>query len=91
MAGFLGLSLLIPLAITSTAAWIRRLGKRWRTLHRLVYLSAAAGVVHYYWLVKSDVRKPLRYAAMLALLLLFRAAIWLYGKRANFSLFQADH
>jgi sulfoxide reductase heme-binding subunit YedZ len=90
-AGFLGWGLLVPLAITSTAGWIRRLGKRWRTLHRLVYISAAAGVVHYYWLVKSDVRKPLRYATILALLLLFRAAIWLYSKRTNFSLFQVHH
>src|SRR6266542_3753811 len=54
-AGFLGFILLVPLAVTSTKGWIRRLGgKRWQALHRLIYVSAAAGVVHYYWLVKSD-------------------------------------
>ena len=72
-AGFLGFVLLIPLAITSTKAWIRRLGgKRWQTLHRLIYVSALCGVVHYYWMVKSDHRLPLLYAAILALLLLYR-------------------
>jgi len=60
--GFLGFILLIPLALTSTTGWIRRLGgKRWQMLHRAIYISAIAGVVHYYWLVKSDVRKPLFY------------------------------
>ena len=71
--GMLGFLAMLPLAITSTTGWIRRLGgKRWQRLHRLIYLSAAAGVVHYYWLVKSDVRKPLRYFSILALLLLAR-------------------
>ncbi len=56
-AGFTGFVLLLPLAVTSTRGWIRRLGgKRWQMLHRLIYVTAAAGVVHYYWLVKSDVR-----------------------------------
>ena len=65
---------MLPLAITSTAGWIRRMGgKRWQMLHRLTYLAAVAGVIHYYWLVKSDVRKPLMYAAMVGVLLLFRA------------------
>ncbi|HEY4813458.1 MAG TPA: protein-methionine-sulfoxide reductase heme-binding subunit MsrQ, partial [Chthoniobacterales bacterium] len=55
--GFVGFLLLIPLAITSTAGWIRRLGgKRWQTLHRSIYIAAICGVIHYYWLVKSDVR-----------------------------------
>ncbi len=59
--GFAGFVLLIPLAITSTAGWIRRLGgKRWQLLHRLIYVTAILGVIHYYWLVKSDVTKPLR-------------------------------
>ena len=59
--GFAGFVLLIPLAITSTAGWIRRLGgKRWQILHRLIYVTAVLGVIHYYWLVKSDVTKPLR-------------------------------
>jgi len=73
--GMAAFALLIPLAVTSTAGWIRRMGgKRWQMLHRLVYLSAIAGVVHYYWLVKSDVRKPLMYAAMVGVLLLYRVA-----------------
>lgn len=71
--GFLGFLVMIPLAITSTAGWIRRLGgKRWQALHRLVYVAAICGVVHYYWLVKSDVRKPLFYAALVGILLLWR-------------------
>ena len=77
-AGFTGFVLLIPLAVTSTQGWIRRLGgKRWQLLHRLIYVSALAGVIHYYWLVKSDVRLPLLYAAILGVLLLHRIVIWL--------------
>ena len=73
-AGFLGFILMAPLAITSTAGWIRRLGgRRWQLLHRLVYVSAVAGVVHYYWLVKSDIRKPVLYASLVLLLLAYRA------------------
>ncbi|MGA2738079.1 MAG: protein-methionine-sulfoxide reductase heme-binding subunit MsrQ [Bryobacteraceae bacterium] len=69
-AGFVGFITLAPLALTSTAGWIRRLGgRRWQMLHRLIYLSAIAGVVHYYWLVKSDVRKPLFYGSIVLLLL----------------------
>jgi sulfoxide reductase heme-binding subunit YedZ len=65
--------LLIPLAITSTAGMIRRLGgKRWQMLHRLIYVSAILGVIHYYWLVKSAVIKPLTYGAIVAVLLLWR-------------------
>jgi len=80
--GFTGFVLLIPLAVTSTAGWIRRLGgRRWQMLHRLIYVTAIAGVVHYYWLVKSDVRKPLQYAGMVTLLLGYRAAVWLVEKR----------
>jgi len=72
-AGFTGFVLLIPLALTSTAASIRRLGgQRWRRLHRLVFVSALAGVAHYYWLVKSDIRGPLVYFALIAALLLWR-------------------
>jgi sulfoxide reductase heme-binding subunit YedZ len=71
--GFLGFVLLIPLALTSTKGWIRRLGgKRWQALHRLVYGIALCGVVHYYWLVKSDHRLPVLYGAILAVLLLYR-------------------
>lgn len=68
--GFTALVLMLPLAITSTAGWIRRLGgKRWAALHRLVYITGVAAVVHYYWLVKADVSRPLIYAAVVALLL----------------------
>ena len=72
-AGFTAFVLLIPLALTSTAGWIRRLGgRRWQALHRLIYISAVAAAVHYYWLVKSDIRLPFFYAAMVAMLLLWR-------------------
>ena len=74
--GFAAFVLMVPLAITSTAGWIRRLGRRWQMLHRLVYVSAALGVVHYWWLVKADTARPLRYAvivgALLAARLVFR-------------------
>lgn len=69
MAAFL---MLIPLAMTSTNAMMRRLGRHWKRLHRLVYLVAIGGVLHYLWLVKADVRDPLIYGALLALLLGFR-------------------
>jgi sulfoxide reductase heme-binding subunit YedZ len=79
-AGFTAFVLLIPLALTSTAASIRKLGgKRWQMLHRLIYFSALAGVIHYYWLVKSDVRLPLMYGAILLVLMLYRAVIWVRG------------
>jgi len=72
-AGLAGFVLMIPLALTSTKGWIRRLGgKRWQALHRLIYLSAAAGVIHYIWLVKADLRSPLRYAFVLLVLLGYR-------------------
>ncbi len=70
--GFTGFVLMIPLAITSTANMIRRLGKRWQQLHRLVYLVGIAGVTHFYWLVKSDIRRPAQYGAVLAVLLGYR-------------------
>jgi sulfoxide reductase heme-binding subunit YedZ len=73
-AGFL---MMLPLAITSRAAMVRRLGpKRWQRLHRLVYFATLAGVIHYYWLVKSDVSEPLMYGAILALLMLYRVRMW---------------
>ena len=76
--GFTALVLMIPLAVTSTAGMIRRLGgKRWRALHRLIYVSAVLGVIHYYWLVKSDHRKPLMYGAFVAVLLAWRLAVWI--------------
>jgi methionine sulfoxide reductase heme-binding subunit len=75
--GFTGFVLMIPLAITSTAGWIRRLGgKRWQMLHRLIYVSAVAGVIHFYWLVKSDIHLPLEYAGVISVLLAWRVYGW---------------
>jgi methionine sulfoxide reductase heme-binding subunit len=72
-AGFAAFVLLVPLAVTSTRGMIRRLGgKRWQRLHRLVYLSAALGVLHFLWLVKADVREPLLFGGVLLLLLALR-------------------
>ncbi len=72
-AGFTGFILMVPLAITSTAGWVRRLGyKRWQNLHRLIYITAIAGVIHYYWLVKSDIRLPVMYGLILLVLLAYR-------------------
>jgi sulfoxide reductase heme-binding subunit YedZ len=79
-AGFVGFVLMIPLAVTSTQGWIRRLGKRWASLHRLVYASALAGVVHFLWLVKIDIGEPLIYAAVLTALLAARVAYHYRGK-----------
>lgn len=72
-AGFAAFALLIPLALTSTQAMMRRLGRRWQQLHRLVYVIAVAGVVHYWWLVKADVTDPAYYAGVLLILLGYRA------------------
>lgn len=81
--GFTGFVLLIPLALTSTQGWIRRLGgKRWQALHRLIYFSAIAGVIHYWWLVKADIRKPAQYAFILCLLLGYRIVQWVLRKTA---------
>ena len=74
--GFTALVLLVPLAVTSTNGMMRRLGKRWKTLHQLIYLIAALGVWHYYWQVKADVREPLLYAAIVFALLVWRAWKW---------------
>ena len=80
IVGSTALIAMIPLAITSTNAMIKRLGgKRWRALHRLAYVAAVAGVIHYYMQVKADVRQPLMFAAVLAVLLGYR---WMeYGRR----------
>ena len=88
--GFTGFVLLIPLAVTSTKGWIRRLGgRRWQALHRLIYLSAIAGVIHYWWLVKADISKPAQYAFVLSLLLGYRLVVWVLrrtgGKAASVS------
>jgi sulfoxide reductase heme-binding subunit YedZ len=72
-SGMTALLLMAPLAVTSTAGWVRRLGyRRWQLLHRLIYFSALAGVIHYYWGVKSDIRLPVMYGSILAALLLYR-------------------
>ena len=69
--GFTAFVLLIPLALTSTAGWIRRLGgRRWQMLHRLIYICAICGVIHYYWMVKSAVIRPFAYGAIVAVFLL---------------------
>jgi sulfoxide reductase heme-binding subunit YedZ len=82
--GFTALSCMVPLAVTSTAAMIRRLGgKRWQALHRLVYASAVAAVVHYWWLVKADISSPERYALVVGVLLVFR--LWWARGRARAS------
>ena len=73
-AGFTALVLMAPLAATSTRASMKRLGARWVRLHRLVYLAAVAGVLHFAWLVKADLREPLVYGAIVATLLLLRIA-----------------
>ncbi len=78
--GFSALLLLVPLAVTSTDRWVRRLGYvRWKRLHRLVYAAALLGVVHFVWRVKADLRKPLLFAAAVGLLFAARAAAW--GRR----------
>jgi sulfoxide reductase heme-binding subunit YedZ len=80
--GFPAFLLLLPLAVTSTDGMIRRLGgKRWKFLHRTVYLCAVGGVIHYWWLVKKDLTNPLMFAAVLAMLLGFRVVNWLRSKR----------
>ncbi len=85
-AGFFAFVILIPLAVTSTAGAIRRLGGRnWQLLHRLIYLSSVSAVIHFWWKVKADVRMPQVYAAILILLLGYRIIAYLYARagRAN--------
>ena len=80
-AGLTAWLLMLPLAVTSTKGWIRRLGgRRWQMLHRLIYFSAAAGVIHFIWLVKADLRRPLTYGAILAALLAYRLIAWLANR-----------
>jgi methionine sulfoxide reductase heme-binding subunit len=83
--GFAAFVLLVPLAVTSTKGWIRRLGKRWQPLHRLVYPAAALAVLHFYWKksAKADVSEPLLYAGILAVLLLVRLAFRLTRGRSR--------
>ena len=81
IAGLVAFVGMVPLAITSTKGWIRRLGgKRWQALHRLSYVTAVAAVIHYYWLVKSDVRWPMFYGALVLVLLTYRAGFWIASR-----------
>jgi len=77
MAGMAGFLAMVPLAITSTAAMVRRMGaKNWQRLHRLTYFATLAGVIHYYWLVKSDIREPAMYGSILLIEMLYRLRMW---------------
>lgn len=79
-AGFTAFVLMIPLAATSTKWAIRKMGKRWQALHRLIYFSALAGVIHYIWLVKKDIREPLIYLGIFSVLMMYRFALWIAPK-----------
>ncbi|HSD75623.1 MAG TPA: protein-methionine-sulfoxide reductase heme-binding subunit MsrQ [Steroidobacteraceae bacterium] len=79
--GFVGFLMLIPLAVTSTNRMMRKLGRRWQKLHRLVYVVAILGIWHFYWQVKKDIREPLIYAGVLTLLLGFR--LWRHWRRQS--------
>ena len=72
LAGFAAFLSLLPLAITSTRAWIKKLGKNWERLHWFIYLAALLAVTHFIWQVKADLREPLAYGAIIALLLIIR-------------------
>jgi sulfoxide reductase heme-binding subunit YedZ len=86
LAAFLSL---VPLAITSTRGWRKRLGTRWKHLHRLAYLAALFAVLHFVWLVKADLRRPLTYGAVVVLLLVARVP-WI-GKRDKGNTSAASH
>ena len=80
--GFTAWVVMLALASTSTTGMIRRMGgKRWQALHRLIYVSAVAGVIHYWWLVKADVRHPQAYALVFGVLLAFRVSWWAWSRR----------
>ena len=82
IAGFSAWLLLLPLALTSTKWSIRKLGKRWQMLHRLVYVAAVLGIVHYWWIVKTGVLDPLKITIVLAIVLLARPAwLWIDARR----------
>jgi sulfoxide reductase heme-binding subunit YedZ len=80
--GALAWLLLLPLAVTSTRGWMRRLGRRWGQLHKLVYATAVLAVLHFWWQVKADIREPMLYAAILAVLLGWRLW-WRWRSRAR--------
>lgn len=81
LVGFAAFVTLIPLAITSTGKWMHRLGRRWKLLHRLVYLAGVLAVAHYIWLVKSDIRQPVAFGAAIVVLLLARLPLVQRGAR----------
>ena len=82
--GFSAFVLMIPLALTSTAWSIRRLGgKNWLRLHRLIYFTGILAVVHYTWLVKADRRKPIEYGIVLGILLAYRVGVWAFEKASE--------
>jgi sulfoxide reductase heme-binding subunit YedZ len=81
-AGMAAFVLMVPLAITSTKGWIRRLGRRWQLLHRLIYISAVAAAIHFIWKVKVVIGEPVYYAAIVAMLLGFRVIGTLLRTRA---------
>ena len=82
--GMLTWVLLLPLALTSTKGMIRRLGRRWQTLHRLTYVAAITGVIHFWWLVKADLFEPQMFALALSVLLAFRVW-WTWRRRMSLS------
>jgi sulfoxide reductase heme-binding subunit YedZ len=82
-AGFTAFLCLLPLAITSTRGWIRRLGKNWARLHRLAYVAGTVAVIHYWWLAKGEIPNPRRYAVLLVVLLLIRVWFWLRSRSAS--------
>ncbi len=86
VVGFAALILLVPLAVTSTRGWVRRLGRRWQTLHRTVYAIAVLGILHFLWLVKADTLEPLIDGAVLAVLLAFRVPWGLLAERWRLAL-----
>jgi sulfoxide reductase heme-binding subunit YedZ len=81
LMGFTAYLLLIPLALTSTKGWIRRLGKKWTALHRLIYISAICAAIHFAWKVKVFAGDPVLYAALVTVLLGFRVAWFLWNDR----------
>lgn len=84
MLGFAAWLSLLPLAVTSTRGWMRRLGRRWGQLHKLVYAAGVLAVAHFLWLVKADLREPLLYAGILAVLLGFRGVVaWRARRRVQ--------
>jgi methionine sulfoxide reductase heme-binding subunit len=82
LIGFTGFLMLIPLALTSTKASIRRLGKRWVTLHRLVYLATLCGIIHFYWVTKADDRWPTLCLGIWAVAMVLRLAWWMRSRRS---------